>query len=217
MNNLLLLVGLSGCASYGAQDEASGAFDTAESDATTGTTDESDSGVTDADTAVPPDPAWFAVDATLSVAGGTAVSAPATTFVTVVGADLETVLCEIELDTTGLTPGPAAVGGVWLWWTLEVQPLDRSCADLPTTVALGLGALLPDVRAQLGAVGLDGASGALYGAYLTADDAAAVSFGVGGTTDAYAGVGEASEPVPDGLYTLRTLFLVPLGSEKSAP
>ena len=217
MNNLLLLLtGIAGCASYDASKEASGAADSAASDATGTTPVDSDSGDSESDTAVPPDPAWFAMDATVTVVGGVAVSAPATALVTVVGADLETVLCEVELDTAGVTPGPAAVGGVWLWWTLEVHPVDRACAVLPTTVALGLGALLPDVRAQLGAVGLDGASGSLYGAYLTVDDTSPVSFGVGGTTDGYGGVGEASEPIPDGLYTLRTLFLVPLSTEKTA-
>ncbi len=208
MKSLLLLSLVAGC-SNAASPENSGAADSASGVTTTTGTDDSDT-ATSSDTAAPAEPAWYAVDAEMSVVGGFAVPTPASVSLTVVDADLERVLCEVPLDVAGMSAGAAPVSGVWLWWSLPVEPVESSCATLPATLALGIGELVPDVRAQLGAVGLDGAGGSIYGAFVAADDLPTVSFGVAGTDEGYAGEGSATEPVADGTYTMRTLFLVPL-------
>lgn len=210
MNLLLLLSVASGCAAYDAAKAEDGSFDSASGATTDADSSGSPTDTTTSDTALPLSPAWYAVDATLTVLGGFPVGSPGAVSLTVVDADLARVACTVPLDTSALGAGPPGTSTVWLWWTLPVTPVEESCASLPETISLGLGELVPDVRAELGAVGLDQASDALYGAYLLADGASNVTFGVGATEAGFDGEGAAGQPVPDGTYTLQTLFLVPL-------
>lgn len=209
---LLLLLGFGGCASFeninaDGAPESSGAADTATATAPTDTTENNDTTDTDRD----PEPAWFALRAVVSVLGGVPVATPAEAELTVVDADLETVICTVPLDVGGLVGGPASVTeGVHLWWTLPVTPKDTGCAPLPATVRVGVGELVPDLRAQLGAVGLDDASAALYGAFAEVDAGGVSAFGVAGTAGGFDGEGAATVPVPDGAYTVQPLFLLPL-------
>lgn len=208
---LLLVVGCADSALGAKSSDMSEAPESDGSGSATTATSESDTAGSDS---VPP--AWYALDASLAIVDGAPVSDAAVVALTVVGEDLTTVLCDVPLGVEGVVegePDTKAQAQLAVWWRIPVDPLEPSCADLPATLDVGVGELLPDVRAQLGTVGLDGVADALYGAYLRADDGPVWTFGWAGTDSDRAGDSEATLPPPDGQYTLSSLFLVPLPGE----
>lgn len=186
-------------------DTASGT--TTDSGATTTATDSDETGTEDL-----VEPGWFAVDATVTIAEGAPVAAPAAVTLTVVGTDTQTQLCELTLPSDALSPGTPPDASLWAWWTLPVLASD-ACAVLPDTVGLGLGPMVADLRAALGSSGLDGVADSLYGAYVSPNGAGPWAFGVGGTTTDFEGDDAAAAPLPDGSYQITTLYLVALPSQ----
>jgi len=185
-----------------ASDSASGA--TEDTDESTTPTDSTDTG-----TAPTVPPRWFAVEATLSIAGGVPVASPASVTLTVVGEDATTPICELELPTDAGVAGTPPDPSLWAWWSFTVDDSD-TCAVLPGSIGLGVGPMVADLRAVLGASGLDVAADSLYGAYASADGEGPWAFGVAGTSADYAGDDVAAAPLPDGAYQLRPLYLLPL-------
>lgn len=168
-----------------------------------------DTAVTDGDSAPTTFPAWYAVSAELTVAKGVATVDAASVTMEVVDSDLEGVSCLVELSTDELVAGAPNQYGVELWWDLPVSATD-SCAVLPVSLSLGIGALDSDVRARLGTAELEDVADSLYGAYLRADGGDVWSFGYAGTAADLAGDGVAELPPPDGAYLLAPLYLAAL-------
>jgi len=125
-------------------------------------------------------------------------------------------LCETTLDTTEVLAGVPPDDTIGWWWELDVQP-DDGCDDvaaaLPTHLGVGIGELVPDVRARLGSVALDPVADSLYGAYVQADADTVYTFGWAGTDADIAGDDIAQQPPPDGQYRVEPLFLLALSSE----
>lgn len=203
-SSLLSLVVLGGCsADYGLDHAKEGADDT-------GRWVPDDTAEIDSDTGAPTDPAWYVVRADLSVVAGVASAEGAVVSVEIVDADLQRIDCVVDLPADLVTAGaPDAETGV-VWWNVTVRPTKPACAPLPATLALGVGALHPDVRARLGTVGHDDIADSLYGALLRADADAPAVYGYAGTAGDLLGDDPATLPPPDGLYRLAPLYLLAL-------
>ena len=191
----IAVAALAGCEEYSVNNkalEASADFDSGDESADTASTDSA------------PVPGWFAISATLSVELGAAGAGVGTVRVDVVDTSGSAVLCGADLSAgwEGVEGEAAAA----LWWTLTVDGADL-CAALPE-LRLGIGALLPDARARLGAVGVP-TGAAVYGAYVDVGVGADI-FGYAARPEDLAGEGEAVLPPPDGQYALEPLYLIPL-------
>jgi hypothetical protein len=203
MHNFLLL--LAACGGY-ALDRTKGDADSAG----TAPEDTSDADTGELDDSYLPD-GWV-LSADLPVVGGIPSLEGAAVTLEVVDSVQRGVACSMTLDTAGLavselTPDPT----VWAWWTLDVVPLDEPCEEaLPTTLGLGVGELVGDIRARLGTVEHDEVADSLYGAYLASDDGVVYVFGYAGTDGDLAGEDAASNPPGDGVYHLAPLYVFPL-------
>ena len=155
----------------------------------------------------PATPAWYAVNAVVTLTGGAPDPSTASVEVEVVDEDLVRIDCTVALDPSALTGAAVPSDDVYTWWTLPVTPLEDPCTTLPTTIELGLGTLDPEVRARLGSVDLDDVAEQLWGAWMRVDggDLWATRYAT-----AASGPDAASMPPPDDTYTLVPLFLVPL-------
>lgn len=110
----------------------------------------------------------------------------------------------------------------WRWTLVEaddpcpfvVPPLDRLGAPDGPEIALGFGPLNPALQAPMAAVGLDPDLPlyGLVGRAPTATGSVEVAFGVAGTEAQFAGDGaiQLEPPLPDGIYLLRTVALLPM-------
>lgn len=199
---LAAVLSLSGCAEYKfAADEAKAS----------GFTDSSATGGSD-DTGAVDDlatPGWFAISAQLAVQDGLALSGSGSVHVEIVAEDGAEVLCEASL--LGDWSGAGGDEDVALWWSFATQDAVL-CAELPQ-IHLGIGPLLPDIRARLGAAGMDGVSASLYGAYVsTASGAPSApdTFGYAARPEDLDGSGTGALPLADGTYTLTPLYLIAL-------
>jgi hypothetical protein len=99
-------------------------------------------------------------------------------------------------------------------WQLTLDETE-DCSEytMPTTFRLGIGPYDTLLDPAAASAGIDGQNA--YGLYLQLDeDAPLLIFGVTGTTDNFAGLTPPSTqaPLPDGLYTLHTLHLLPLST-----
>jgi hypothetical protein len=164
----------------------------------------------DSDTGAPTAPAWYVVRAALAVIDGLPSAAGASITVDIVDEDLDRVDCSVDLDAALVVAGPAADSSEPLWWEVPVSPATAPCAPIPDTLALGVGALEPDIRARLGTVGVDDVADSLYGAYLRADAGETSTYGYAGTETDRQGDDVATLPPPDGVYQLAPLYLLPL-------
>jgi hypothetical protein len=170
---------------------------------------DTDTGADTEDTGAPIDPVWYTVRADLAVIDGVASGEGAVLAIDVVDADLERTDCVVTLDTSGVVAGEATDDGVAAWWATPVTPVATPCARLPSTLVLGVGPLLPDIRARLGAVGQDDIADSLYGAYVQ-NGAGETTFGYAATDLDLTGDDLAAIPLPDGLYHLAPLYLLAL-------
>lgn len=196
---IVLLLGLTGCAEYALDAE-----NAMEAGTTYDDTANFDSGMQEDNLL----PGYFAVRAELVVdeLGETSVQSLRAEVVAEDGLEL---MCSFNLPVSWQNLSPPDGEPIFLWGRTDVDD-SQACAELPSWLALGIGELGPDVRARLGAVGLDASAGALYGAYVQLPGGEVEIFGYAGTTDGIAGVGEAVEPPGPGLYSLQPLYLLPL-------
>lgn len=100
------------------------------------------------------------------------------------------------------------------WWELTLDAGEHECewADGHDALRVGLGTLDPRLQEAMEAHDLDPAATSLYGLYTQASAGADVFvFGVGGTTEHYAGTSDTTTtpPLPEGVYTLQGLHLLP--------
>jgi hypothetical protein len=177
----------------------------------------------DGATELKPEPYWFSLGASLTLEDG--VPLAVTLSLAFYGEDLGELDCTESRDVSGIvvsrdTPDPS----VFHWWRLNSVAVASACVNpgqLPQDLVLGLGALHPEVEAQLLSVGLDGVAGSLYGAYalldpdqldLDPEDQVALAYGYGGTASDRAGESDALEtgPLVDGDYELTGIYLFPL-------
>ena len=106
-------------------------------------------------------------------------------------------------------------------YTFELGPFDSSdtcVSDPPALLAIGVGALDEQLTPAMTQAGIDPLNASLYGLYVRLawsedeiDTAPTWVYGVAGTTDQYEGAAEAASesPLPDGVYELQPLHLLP--------
>lgn len=200
-----LLLLLSGCSE---QNLTKGTFNDTGDAADTGGGDGSNDSAEDTG----PDtlPASYTVEASLVIQEGVAVTEGAAVSALVIGDDGATVLCTVPLEAAGVVVDEAPDPDIGAWWAVEVEPVDSSCAPLPRTLHLGIGVMAPDVLAQLGAVGMDAYAASLFGAYIAGEDGTVYVYGWAGTEADASGDDPAALPLPDGVYGLHPLYLLPL-------
>lgn len=153
-------------------------------------------------------PAYFAIRAELEVDAEGALTANSLT-IEVVAEDGVELMCSFLPELSWQVQVAPATEPVYLWGRTPVDDTD-ACALLPDTLYLGIGELGPDARARLGAVGLDQAASALYGAYVQIPGGAIELFGYAGTAEGLSGSGEATAPPAPGIYSLQPLYLLAL-------
>lgn len=193
---LLIMVGCAEYAMTGAKNEAGGVGlgDTAFMDS------------------APPEemlvPGYFALRAELEVDAEGVLTANSLT-VEVVAEDGVELMCSFVPELSWQAQAAPATEPVYLWGRTTVDDTE-ACALLPDVISLGIGELGPDARARLGAVGLDQAAGALYGAYVQIPGGAVELFGYAGTTEGLSGMGEAGPTPAAGVYSLQPLYLLAL-------
>ena len=206
MRLLPLLLALTSCSADMALSNK-GALDSG-SDGDTGGGDGSNDSADE--TGFPSLPASYTIEATLVIADGVPSPKGAVLSAIIVGDDDVSVICTVPLDPTGLTVTEAPDADLGAWWSLDVTPDEHPCATLPPTLGLGIGVMAPDVLARLGAVGLDPYASSLFGAYIADASGALYVYGWAGTEADATGDDLAALPLPDGVYGLHPLYLLPL-------
>jgi hypothetical protein len=156
-------------------------------------------------------PDGWVLRADLPIAGGVPAVDGAVVEIDAVDSVEGQIACTVALDTTGLAAGTSPDAEVvWAWWTIPVVPVDEPCISLPETLGIGVGELVGDVRAGLGADGYDEVAASLYGAFYAGDDGTLYVFGYAGTDADLAGDDDAANPPADGLYHLAPLYVLGL-------
>jgi hypothetical protein len=153
-------------------------------------------------------PGYFAIRAELEVKEDGSLVANSLS-VEVVAEDGVELMCSFAPELSWQMQVAPATEPVYLWGRSPVDDTE-ACALLPDMIYLGIGELGPDARARLGAVGLDQAAAALYGAYVQIPGGAIELFGYAGTADAMGGTGEATPILAPGVYSLQPLYLLAL-------
>lgn len=204
---ILLFLAASGCTDFAleAAEGATGARDTGTGEAADGGADSAND---DADNYVA---AWYTLAASLQIAEGIPTTNGAIVRFVLGDAALVRQDCApLELVSLVVTDPPAET--FYAQWSLDV-PAETGCVAtdlaLPLTLGIALGPLDPEVRAQLGTVGLDQEASHLWGASFSADGGALLPFGYASAAiDA-----DASVAPTDGTYVLEPLLLQPVPGE----
>lgn len=134
-------------------------------------------------------------------------------------------VCQAQGDTASSATGSAVlVSGsalatppsdvpLWSWWTLSLAEGEAPCADaLPVSeLSLGFGAYDARLDPAADASGLGDGVNTLLGAYLLPrTDGPVWVFGVAGTEAQWSGEAPPASVVPDGIYRIQTLYLLPV-------
>mgnify|MGYP001182714824 CR=1 FL=1 len=172
-------------------------------------------------------PAWFALDGDLHMLSGEAHSIGLQ--MRVYGEDpsagvlegCEVVLAADTLTAQDTTPDPM----ITHWWSMnDLMAVSWGCleqAQLPTSATIGLGEFHPELNGRVLSLELSDPSAFLYGFYasLSFDEPidgfnseSTYIVGYGSTESTLSGVEEVSldGTLPDGLYQLDGVFLLPL-------
>lgn len=201
---IFYILGFTGCtdSALSATEGATDASDTAGSDSDDSTNDTAAEDNSDYEAA------WFTLGATLTISGGIATAAGSSVHFVLGDPDLVRLDCDdLALDTLATVEPPTEP--YYAQWSLTV-PADDGCggvnATLPASLSIAMGELDPEVRAQLGTVGLDQEASHLYGAFFGADGGPFLPFGYAqGAADA-----DASAAPTDGSYVMEPLLLQPV-------
>jgi hypothetical protein len=157
-------------------------------------------------------PSWFALSGVVTLQGGLFGEGTLLSL-TIVGEDGQTELCTSSLDPSSLIAGEPPESSVSFWWEGTLVVAESTCEDslaLPATLGLGIGEILPDIQARLGAEGLsDLGEQYLYGAFLRTG-LEVDAFGYMGSSENLSGDTLAVFPPPDGSYQLVPLYLASL-------
>lgn len=209
---LVALACLAGCGGSGVKSDDSSTA-TPPSDADT---------APDTDTAVEmgtePEPEFYALRGTLEVASGAVDAATASIQVELWAEDTEGLSspCTVDMSVDSLTATGTTTLDVEMlgWWTLALSaptvPTDCPAEVLPDALQVGFGPYDPLLDPATAASGLAGTW--LYGLYVLPAPGDFFIVGVAGTSDQFDElVAPVTEPpLPDGIYELRTLHLIPL-------
>lgn len=177
--------------------------DTVDEDSDTGDTGPSDT------------PTYWTLDGTLTITGG-AVD-PAGSALALAFRNGTEALCTVEPLTWTVNAGEAPADiETYGWWTLTLDEAGNPCEwPLPASMpSLGIGRLDERLHPAMAEAGHDPATTSLYGLYIQPDPAEATVYvyGVAGLPGNYDGSEAAvtAPPLPDGVYTLVDLHLLPL-------
>ncbi len=161
------------------------------------------------DTGVPPPPPGrgLVLEGQLQVVSGTLVDGELR--VTVRDPDRQTSVCHALLTgLQGVPVQPDPPGTVFAMWTVHLPT--STCLQRPSLV-LGIGPLLPALYpdADVRGVSIEHTRGFYTGPPQTED---VLIFGLAGTEEQRAGHGVTphAEPLPDGLYRVEGVYLLPL-------
>jgi len=176
------------------------AQDTDESDTSTGPVNQAEAGV------------YWSVTGTVNFVDGEVVD--------LVSSLTITVLDSARVELCGFTAGAPVPAPDWTtdeveligWWQMELSSGVAECRwQVPSLATVGLGPVDPGLQPALAASALSDVD--VYGLYVQTSDADPVYvFGVAGTTEHLSGAAQTVDlaPLPDGLYELRPLHLLPL-------
>jgi len=178
-------------------------------------------------------PAWFALDGTLQITAGAPVATGSTLRVTFHAAEdapapttadtastsadtaaVPTLPCTLTPTITAIAPEDAPNPAVSLgWWSLTLTANDDPTCPwiLPPDLHLGIGVLDPALQAAMDLAGLQVDGSDLDGLYVQYGAQPLWVFGVAGTDEQFANTTAPPDapPLPDGLYTLQGLHLLP--------
>ncbi len=179
-----------------------------------------DSGNIDSmDTAVEIEPTYWTLHASLDLVDG-AIQLESSQVVRAIEGqqtDIESnTFCEVtsSLASAQLLEPPDET--IFYWWSIQLGDDDSGCdavaVTIPTLEYLGIGQLHEEIRAILGTTGYASVGDSLYGAYLAMDDESVWTFGIAATDDGFQGLTSAVQkpPLPDGLYFVESLYVLPL-------
>lgn len=226
------LVFASGCADYSLDNtnESDGSFDSAGVDTSRDSDDEAppepaqywslDGTLVVADGALDVDASAFYVDLWLDGSSVCGATPPADTGLdtdtAVDSGDGDVIPTEPDVDFAG-TQAPPSDLALLAWWDLTLSEGASPCDQpLPASaVGLGLGPMDARLYPALENAGYQdpaAAGASLYSAYLRVGAGDVWVFGVAGTAEQYAGTAPVVDagPLPDGVYTLRSLYLLPM-------
>lgn len=205
---LLCLLIAHGCSASAKYDFESGVSDTANVDY-----DTADTGFDDEDGV---SPAWWQLGAAVSLISGLPDAASSRLSLSLIaedGADLcEDTLAVTQIADVAEAPDPA----VFSWWEVTASEPEGGCgpwrSPVPDPVYLGVGAMDPNIEANLSPAGLDDLDGNLNAAYASVDGGDTVYvFGVAGTEAAWLGVDDAATtgPLSDDTWIIKAIYPFP--------
>ena len=172
-----------------------------------------DTADTDADQEDAVEPVWWRLDAAVTVLAGAPEASTSRLSLTLISADGEA-LCE---DTLGVTEildvGTLPDAVIFAWWQVSAAEPGGDCAPwrspVPDPLELGVGAMDPNIQANLSPAGLADLEDNLNASYASLDGGDTIYvFGVAGTDTAWLDVDEAADggPVEDGTWIIKGIY-----------
>lgn len=205
---LLCLLVAHGCSASAKYDFESGNADTADV-----SYDSADTGSADEDSI---SPAWWQLGAAVSLLAGVPDAASSRLSLALFAED-GAALCEDTLAVTQIadaaeSPDPV----VFSWWEIVSSEAEGDCdpwrTPVPDPLYLGVGAMDPNIEANLSPAGLDDLDGNLNAAYASIDGGDTVYvYGVAGTEAAWLGVDDAATtgPLSDDTWIIKAIYPFP--------
>lgn len=202
---LVCLVAGAGCSSSKYAPADSGFADTAAGEGEgEDTADLDDEGVS---------PMWWKLGAAIGIYDGVADPASTHLALTLVAED-GTELCEDTLAVDAIEDVPLLPdSAIYAWWEIEPGDADGGCehrsSPVPSPLYLGVGAMHPDIEANLDPAGLHGLEGYLNASYASLDDGDTIYvYGVAGSEQAWLGIDEAisAGPLADGTWIISPIY-----------
>lgn len=168
--------------------------------------EDADTGL-DENSAFNPYPIWFGLDGVLELTDGAVDVEASEVVVTLWTEELQAPVCEATVAVAAadpVDPDPA----LHAMWEVTLET-GSDCAQYgwPRSFDLGIGE--PDVALAPAAAASDLAWQALYGLYVSAGGPLYI-YGVAGLDAHFQGEAEATAPLADGPYVLKSLHLLPL-------
>lgn len=163
-------------------------------------------------------PAWLGLSGELEITSGLPTAAGSVLDLSWHAAD-GTPLCERAVAVLAVElAAPPEELALTAWWDLTLDPTpDRDCPHaLPSALDLGFAAYDDELAPAADAAGWASVESSLYAVFARVNGGAAFVFGVAGTEAQFEGELDAvlDGGVPDGLYAVDGLYLLPLTSAR---
>ncbi|MFT5686510.1 MAG: hypothetical protein ACI8RZ_007466 [Myxococcota bacterium] len=176
------------------------------------TTNESDTGSADTDTAIFVEPMWWRLSASMTLYEGVPLPEKSSLLIELLDGEDES-LCVQEVALEGVEKIEPTNDVIVSWWQLTPTASDHLCGvydfPLPGVIRIGIGEMHPDIFAAANSLSTIDAEAPLNAAYASiSDDGQIYVYGVAGTPEAYEGLGEVAvaDPLSDGLWQLKPVY-----------